>query len=131
MDLSGAVLPHPERALGPGETGVAAAAGGGDGGDHPAGFRVDLLDDRLGDLEQVPAVERRSGMGRHGDGARHRAGFRIEDVQPVAGREPDAAAVEGEAVDGVDAGEGTVFAEDFGRGVFHRSILAARQGPWE
>jgi hypothetical protein len=66
VDLALAVLPDPERALAPGEAGIAAAARRRDGGQHAAGRRVDLLDPALGDLEQVPAVEGRSRMRRDG-----------------------------------------------------------------
>ena len=49
----------------------------------------------LGDLEQVPAVERRAGVRRHLDRAHHLAARGIERVEPVARREPDLLAVDG------------------------------------
>ena len=62
MDLAVPILAHPERAFGPGEPGVAAAAGRRDRSQHLAGFRIDLPDAILGDLKQVPAVESRSSV---------------------------------------------------------------------
>ena len=90
--------PHPEASLGPGQARVAAVAGRGNGGDHRAGRRVDLLDAVLGDLEQVPAVERRAGVRGHVDRAQRLAARRIQGVQLVAGGEPDVPAVVGDAV---------------------------------
>src|SRR5262249_34000422 len=43
MDLPRPILPDPERPFGPGEPRVGAAARRRDGGEHAAGFRVDLL----------------------------------------------------------------------------------------
>src|ERR1700682_2391389 len=57
MNLSLPVLPDPERPLGPRETGVTAAARRRNRGQHAAGFRIDLLNAILGELEQVLAVE--------------------------------------------------------------------------
>ena len=94
MDLALAVLPDPERAFGPGEAGVAAAAGRRDGGEHAAGLRIDLLDAILGDLEQVLAVEGGAGMRGDVDRAQRLAARGIEGVQPVAGGEPDLLAVD-------------------------------------
>src|SRR5947208_14115647 len=62
MDLPLPMLAHPERPFRPSKPGVAAAAGGRDGGEHAAGLRVDLLDAILGDLKQVLPVEGRSCM---------------------------------------------------------------------
>src|SRR3546814_2014824 len=59
VDPAVAVLPDPERSLGPGQPGIAATAGGRDGGDDVAGSGIDLLDAVPGDLEQVTAVEDR------------------------------------------------------------------------
>ena len=114
VDLAVAILPDPERAFGPGEPRIAAAAGRRDRGEHAAGLRIDLLDAILGDLEQVPAVEGRSGMRGDVERARQLAARRIEGVELVAGCEPDMPAVEGDAMHLVDAREGSVFAEDFG-----------------
>src|SRR5439155_8482542 len=63
MDLPVPILPHPERAFGPREPRVGAAAGRRDRRDHAAGLRIDFLDAILGDLKQMLAVERRSRMG--------------------------------------------------------------------
>src|SRR5262249_49788417 len=124
MDFSLAILPDPERPFGPGEPRVAAAAERGNGGEHAAGRRVDLLDAILGDLKQVLAVEGRSGMRRDIDRARHRAVRRIEGVELVAGCEPDMPTVVGHPMHLVDAREGAILAEDFGCRSFHGSNLA-------
>jgi hypothetical protein len=58
--------------------------------------------------------------------ARLVAALRIEGVEPVAGREPDMLAVERDAVDVRDFGEGPVFADDLCL-MFSCLILAARQ----
>ena len=114
MDLALPILPDPERPFGPGEPGVAAAAGRGDGGEHAAGLRIDLLDAILGDLKQVLAVEGRSGMGGDIDRAQRLPARRIEGVQLVAGGKPDLLAVIGDAMHLVDARKGSILAEDFG-----------------
>ena len=115
MDLAVAILPHPERAFGPGEPRVAAAAGRRDRGEHPAGLRIDLLDAILGDLKQV--LRRRRPFRHVAATSIERTDLsarRIEGVQPVAGGEPDMLAVEGDPVHVVDARKGSIFAEDFG-----------------
>src|SRR5580704_14875125 len=62
MDLAVPILAHPQRAFGPGESGVAAAARRRDRSKHLAGCRIDLADTILGDLKQVLAVESRSSV---------------------------------------------------------------------
>src|SRR5262249_21682504 len=119
VDLAAAVLADPERALGPGHSRVTALARRRDGREHPSALRIDLLDAALGDLPQVLAVERRAGVRGDVDRALHRAARRIEHVQLVAGGEPDVLAVVGDAVDALEAGKGTVFAEDFCGCGFH------------
>src|SRR5262249_53956754 len=108
VDLAVAILSHPQGSLGPGEAGVAAAAGRGDGGEHTAAVRIDLVDLVLGDLKQVLAVEGRSRMRGHFDAAQGLAALGIERDQPVACGKPDLLAVIGDAADAVDALEGTV-----------------------
>jgi hypothetical protein len=61
-DLPIPTLPDPERTFSPREPRVAAVAGRGDGGEHSATLRIDLLDAILGDLKQVLAVEGRPCM---------------------------------------------------------------------
>ena len=78
MDLALAILPDPQRAFGPRQPRVAAAAGRRDRREHPAGLRIDLLDAILGQLEQVPAVERGAGVRGDVDRARALAARRIE-----------------------------------------------------
>ena len=112
MDLALAILPDPQRAFGPREPRVAAAAGRRDRREHPARLRIDLLDAVLGELEQVLAVEGRAGMRRDVERALRLAARRIEGLQRVAGGEPDVLAVEGDAVHAVDAREGAVLADD-------------------
>jgi hypothetical protein len=66
----------------------------------------------------------------HVDGAHHPAARGIEHVDPIAGREPDVLAVEGDASHLVDAREGAIFVDDLGgRSVHdfhpHRVVLRA------
>src|SRR5262249_12143624 len=67
MDLPIAILPDPQRSFGPREPRISAASGRRDRGDHATGLRIDLLDSVLGELKQVLAVERGSGMRGHVD----------------------------------------------------------------
>ena len=115
MDLAVPILAHPQRAFGPGEPGVAAAAGRRDRSKHPAGFRIDLPDTILGDLKQVLAVESRSSVRGDIDRAKHLATGRIESVQLVSGGKPDLPAVISDAMHSLRPGKGPVFANDFGR----------------
>ena len=125
VDLPVAILPDPERAFGPGEPRVAAAAGRRDRGQHAAGLRVDLLDAILGDLKQVPAVERRSCMRGDFDRALHLSARRIEGVQAVSGRKPDVLTVVRDPSHIVDTRKGSVLTHDFG-GCLHGRALRAR-----
>src|SRR6185436_1557274 len=126
MDLARAVLAHPERALGPREARVAAVAGRRDGPEHAAGLRIDLLDAALGDLIEVPAVERGARVRGHVDRSCDLAARWFERIEPVARGEPHVLAVERYAVDFVDTRKGTVLAENFGR-TFHALMLVGRQ----
>jgi TMEM175 potassium channel family protein len=78
MDLPVAILSHPERAFGPRESRVTAAAGCRDRGEHTASRRIDLLDAIFGELKQVLAVERRSCMRRDIDRAQRLPARRIK-----------------------------------------------------
>jgi hypothetical protein len=127
MDLAVPILPHPQRAFGPGESGVAAAAGRRDRSKHPAGFRIDLPDTILGDLKQVLAVESRSSVRGDIDRAERLAARRIESVQLVSGGKPDLPAVISYAMHSPGSRKGPVFANDFGRRWIHASILVTRQ----
>ena len=71
----------------------------------------------------MTAVESRSGMRGDIDGADLLAGLVIERVELVARRKPDVLAVVSDAGDVVDAGKGTVFAEDFARDFFMAAAL--------
>src|SRR5262249_53282391 len=96
IDLAIPILSHPESPLGPRQPRITAPAGRRDRGEHPAGLRIDLLDAILGDLEQVLAVEGRSGMRGDLDRALRFPAHRIEGVQAVSGGKPDAPTVIGD-----------------------------------
>src|SRR3546814_1868300 len=93
VDPAVAVLPDPERSLGPGQPGIAATAGGRDGGDDVAGSGIDLLDAVPGDLEQVTAVEGGAGVCGDLDRVQRLPILGVDRRQAVAGREPDPATV--------------------------------------
>jgi hypothetical protein len=128
MDLPVPVLRHPKSPFGPREPRVTAAARRRDRGEHTAGLRIDLANAVAGDLEQVLAVEGRSGA-RAGDIERAQGlpARGIEGDQLVSGSEPDLPAVEGDSMHLVDTREGSVLANDFGRGSTHVPILVSRQ----
>src|SRR5438045_784315 len=119
MDLALAVLSDPERAFGPGQSGIVTTARRGDRGEHLACCGVDLLDAILCDLEQVPAVERRARMCGDIERTRDLAVGRIETIQFVARCEPDMGAVIGDAVHGFDARKRAVLPDDLGGGTLH------------
>src|SRR6185503_4576814 len=73
MDLPIPMLTDPERSFRPREPGIRAAAGCGNGCEHPSRLRVDLLDPVLGDLKEVLAVERRSRVCDHVERALQRS----------------------------------------------------------
>src|SRR5262245_22045688 len=112
MDLALPIFAHPKRALGPGKSGVAAAPGRLNRGEHAPGLGIDLLNTVLGDLEQMLTVERGARMPGHIERSQLLATLRIEGIQAVAGREPDVRAVERDAVDSFGLREGPVFADD-------------------
>ena len=62
VDLPVAIVPDPERPLGPREPRVAAVARRGNRREHAPGRGIDLLDAILRNLKQVPAIERGAGM---------------------------------------------------------------------
>ena len=121
MDLPIPILPHPERAFGPGESRT-GAIGRRNCAEHAAGVRIDLLDAVAGKLEQVATVESRSCMRGDIDRADLLPALGIKCVQLVSRREPDVLTVIGDPSDAFDAGKGTVFAKDFGC----RSVSCAR-----
>jgi len=84
MNLPVPILSHPERSFGPGESRVAAAARRRYRGDHAPCPGIYLLNAILGDLIQIPPVERRSGMRGDLDRAQRLPGRRIERMQPVS-----------------------------------------------
>ena len=77
------------------------------------------------------AVEGRARMGGDLDAAGRLAALGVERIQCLAGCEPDCAAVIGDTVDAFHAGEGAVFADDFGWLLFHEAILTAKGGGGE
>src|SRR5665213_1191640 len=123
MDFLAAVLADPERAFRPGEAGIAAIAGRRNRRKHTAGVRIDLVDPVFGDLKQMPAVERRSGVRGDVDRAQRVAARWIERAERVSAGKPDLLAVVGDSIDAVDTGKGSIFPEDFGGGSFHVFIL--------
>src|SRR5438067_4713411 len=114
MDLAAPILPHPERAFGPREPRVTAAAGRRDRGEHTAGLRIDLLDAVLGELKQVLAVEGRSCMRGDIDRAQRLPARRIEGVQLVSGSEPDTLTVIRDSMHLLGTRKGAVLSDDFG-----------------
>src|SRR5512146_168913 len=93
MDLALAILPHPERAFGPGEARIAAPAWRRDCAEYASALRVDLLDTIAGDLIQVLPVERRSCMSRDVERAHRIPGRRIEGDDFVSCGKPHLRAV--------------------------------------
>src|SRR5262249_54833848 len=59
VDLPLPILPHPQGAFGPRQP-RATAAGRRNRGEHTAALRIDLQDAIVGELKQMPAVERRA-----------------------------------------------------------------------
>jgi hypothetical protein len=114
MDLPVAVVPDPERALGPGETRVTAAAGRRDRREHAAGLRIDLLDAIRGNLKQMLAVEGRSRVRGDIDRAQRFPARGIQGIQLGAGRKPDLPTVVRDSMYGVSTGKGPIFADDVG-----------------
>ena len=98
VDLPVAILPDPQRPLGPGQARVAPAAGRRDRRQDRAARRIDLEDAVVRDLVEVLAVEGRPGVAGDVERAHALAGRRLEGVQLLAAGEPDQAAVEADAV---------------------------------
>src|SRR5258708_10768766 len=115
VDLAIAVLPHPQAALGPSEARVAAVTWRRDRRHYVAGGGIDLVDARFGDLVEARAVEGGASVAGAVERALELAALRIEGDQLGSGGGPDAAAVVGDAVDAVGAGEGAILAHDLGR----------------
>jgi len=83
--------------------------------DDVAGGGLDLVDARFGDLVEVGAVEGRAGVAGASQRAHGLAAFGVERDERGAGRGPDIVAIVSDAVHVLGAGEGAVFAHDFGR----------------
>ena len=115
MDLPLLMLPHPERPFGPREPRVTTAGGSGNRGQHTAGRRIDLLDEPLGNLKQVPAVEGRSCVRGDINRAQHLSTRRIEGAQLFSGSKPDLQTVIGHPSHPVDTEKGSILANDFSR----------------
>src|SRR5687768_5048325 len=88
-------------------------AGGRDRREHLAAGGIDLVDARLGDLVEIPAVEGAAGVAGALERARGLAALGIERDQLRTEGRPDPAAVVGDAVDLI--GEGAVLAHDLSR----------------
>jgi hypothetical protein len=73
------------------------------------------VDAILGDLKQMLAVERRSGMRGDIDRAHRLAALRIERVQPVTGRKPDVMTIIRDPIDALGTRKGSILPDDFGR----------------
>lgn len=113
MDFAVVILPHPERTFTPRQTRVAIFAGRRDRGKHTASFRINLLDAPVGDLKQVPAVERRSSIRRDLKRSFDLSAFRIEAIEFLAGGEPNGLAIVRKPMHSLRAREWTIFTNDF------------------
>ena len=91
------------------------AAGCRDRGEHTAGFRIDLLNAILGELEQVLPIEGRSRMRGDIDRTQHLPACRIEGDQPVSNGKPDVLTVIRDSMHAVDTRKGSILTDDFGR----------------
>ncbi|WP_296892534.1 hypothetical protein [Thiobacillus sp.] len=141
VDLAVAVLPHPQAAFGPGEARVAAVARRRDRRHDIARGGIDLVDACVGDLVEVRAVEGGAGVAGAIERMCELAAVGVEGDQPGSGGGPDAAAVVGDAVNVLGAGDGAVFTHDLGGarrrlgvrfdclglGCGHRLLLLARR----
>src|SRR5437879_8173038 len=114
MDLPGPILPHPKRPFGPREPRVGPAAGRRDRREHTARLRIDLLDAILGDLKQVPAVERGSRMRGDIERAQRLPARRIERLQLFSRSNPDTRTVIRDTSHVVDTWKRSVLTDDFG-----------------
>jgi hypothetical protein len=88
---------------------------------------LDLADHRLGDLEQMRSVERRSRISSDVERADDLSACGIEGVQPVAGSKPDPLPIKADPVHAIDVRKGAIFAKDFGACVLHGLTLPGRQ----
>src|SRR5262245_25823861 len=112
VNLAGAVFTHPKRPLGPGQARIAALRRRRDGGDNLARAWINFLNPVVGELPQVLAIEGSAGFGRDRKFADQRAALGIERHDALAPGEPDLRAIEGHAVDVVQAGKWAEFADD-------------------
>src|SRR5262249_17816688 len=87
----------------------------------------DPFDATLDDLEQVPAVEGRTGIRADLNRAQQLPARRIEGRQPVSRSEPHLPAVVRDAVYVVDTRKGPVLADDLGAGSAHDPSLVGRE----
>ncbi|MNT63454.1 hypothetical protein D3C72_2012710 [compost metagenome] len=72
------------------------------------------MDEVLGDLVQVLAVERCAGIGGDVDRAGGFCAGRIQGMEPAVAGKPDVLAVPGHAMDALDVGKGSVFTKYVG-----------------
>jgi len=80
VDLPCPILPNPESAFSPRKSRVTAVAGRRDGGENLTRLWINLLNAILSDLEQMPAIEGRSGMPSDIHRTLHFAARRIEGM---------------------------------------------------
>lgn len=107
MDLAVAILPDPQRSLGPGKSRTTAGWRR-DRRKHTAGLWIDLLDAFVRKLIQVLAIEGSARMRGNLNGSCCVAGYRIERVQLVSRCKPDLLTIEGDAIDALDPWKGSV-----------------------
>src|SRR6185312_957958 len=125
MDPATPILSDPERSLRPCEPGISTPARCGDGGQHAAGLRVDLVDPVLGNLKEVLAVKGRSRMRRDIDRSQHRSALGVDGFQLLAVRDPNIAAVVGDSVDAGGALERSILFDDVGGRSVHDPLSVA------
>src|SRR5262245_4797869 len=113
MNLPAPMLPDPERSFGPRQARVAAAAGRWARRQNATRRRIDLLNAILGDLIEVLAIERRSGVGGDVDRTHGLPARGIKGIQLVSGCKPDVPTIERDPMHVVDTRKGSIFAEDF------------------
>ena len=113
VDLAAGVIADPQRPLGPGQPGRVPFDGRRQCLQHLTGRGVNLPDASARELPQVTAVEGRPGVGGNVNRAHDGAAVGVEGVQAIAGSNPHLPAVEGHPRDVRDAGQWSIFAQDF------------------
>ncbi|MNF72070.1 hypothetical protein D3C84_540360 [compost metagenome] len=122
VNLAFLILPHPQRAFGPGQSRIAATTGGGNGRKDMSGPGIDFVDAVFGDLEQVLAIKGSAGMGGNVNRAQHLAAVRVQRIDFAIAGKPDLLAIPRDAAHMIDFGKRAVFTNDFSSCVFHPGI---------